>query len=81
MAAMQTTVPGIFKDGEVRLRAQPPNVTQAEVLVTFLDTPAPKAGEPTFRISEETGFSVLCLPSGSPPLNNETVRALLADFP
>jgi hypothetical protein len=77
---MQTIVPGTFKNGEIRLREQPPGVTEAEVLVTFLDTPAPKAGEPTFRISEE-GFSVLCLPPGSPPLNNETVRALLTDFP
>jgi hypothetical protein len=81
MQPMQTIVPGTFKDGEVRLRERPPGVTEAQVLVTFLDTPTPPAGAPAFRVHEETGFSVLCLPPGSPPLNNDTVRALLADFP
>ena len=33
---MLTTVEGVFKDGQVELREEPPAVDQARVIVTFL---------------------------------------------
>lgn len=56
---MLPTVEGIFKDGRIKLREEPPAVDQARVIVTFLlENPASEApasssaSEPNLRMLE-----------------------------
>ena len=49
---MIQTVKGIFRDGKVELLAEPENIREARVIVTFLPGDLSQHGEPAFTPEE-----------------------------
>jgi hypothetical protein len=74
---MLTTVEGVFREGRIELREEPPDVERARVIVTFLPE-SPDSGAASDRSASEANRRMLALLQAwkAEPLTSDEERVL-----